>query len=466
MAHRLDPLSALLLDQRQRWQRGDRVTVETYLRQQPALRSNPEGLLDLITNEVLLCEKHGKAPRLDDYLRRFPQLAEELRLLFEVHRTIESGQTDDSLATPGPEDVTPAPTPAADAHPATAGDLIARIRASGVLLQESLAELVGPLADRFAEPRALAGELVKRGWLTPFQVNQLFLDRGRQLVLGPYVLLDRLGEGGMGRVFKARDKRLGRVVALKVIRKERLADPDAVRRFRTEVQAVARLTHPNIVHAYDADQAGDAHFLVMEFVAGVDLARLVKERGPLPARDACEYVRQAALGLQHAFEQGLVHRDVKPQNLLLSAAGGVVKVLDLGLARLRREEGSDSNTALTGEGGVVGTPDYMAPEQFEDAHEVDVRADLYSLGCTLYFLLAGRAPFAGGPLAQKIRKHQQAEPGALESLRQDLLPGVSAVVGKLMAKRQEDRYQTPAEAAAALASVLAGERPEVSASPA
>ena len=201
----------------------------------------------------------------------------------------------------------------------------------------------------------------------------------------------------MGEVFKARHPKLGRVVALKLIRKERLDNPAAVRRFHREVQAAAQLEHPHIVRAYDADEAGDLHYFVMEYVEGTDLARLVKRDGPLTVDRACDYVRQAALGLQHAYERGMVHRDIKPANLLLTAKGDVVKVLDMGLARLDRpEKDAGASSTLTQEGAVMGTPDYIAPEQARDSHTVDIRADLYSLGCTLYFLLAGRVPFPGG----------------------------------------------------------------------
>jgi formylglycine-generating enzyme required for sulfatase activity len=196
----------------------------------------------------------------------------------------------------------------------------------------------------------------------------------------------------------------------------------------------------------------------MEYVEGIDLRKLVKEQGPLPVAVACEYVRQAALGLQHAFEHGLVHRDVKPSNLLLqktppgqAGAGPVVKVLDLGLARLEPGGDGDSSSTLTESGAVMGTPDYLAPEQARRSHEVDVRADLYSLGCTLYFLLTGKVPFPGGTLAEKIAHHLMDEPEPVEQLRPEVPPGIAAVVRKLMAKKPDQRYRTPAEVAAVLA---------------
>ncbi len=321
---------------------------------------------------------------------------------------------------------------------------------SGPLLKPAQAEELAQLQARCPDPRALARELIQRGWLTPFQVNQILQGRAADLVLGPYVLLERLGEGGMGAVFKARHSLMNRLVAIKVIRKERLGAPDAVRRFYREVQAVGQLSHPNIVIAYDAAQVGDTHLFAMEYVEGMDLAKLVRQKGMLPVGEACEYIRQAALGLQHAHEHGLVHRDIKPANLLVTARGGMVKVLDMGLARLQ-EGGDDERTQLTQEGSVMGTPDFIAPEQAMDSHKVDIRSDIYSLGCSLYFLLSRRVPFPGDTLTQKLIKHQLHEPPPIEQFRPDLPPALVAVVRKMMAKRPADRYQTPAEAAGALA---------------
>jgi serine/threonine protein kinase len=304
------------------------------------------------------------------------------------------------------------------------------------------------------EPRALAAELIRRGWLTPYQANQVLNGLARDLLLGSYVLLERLGEGGMGAVFKARNWKLGRVVALKLIRKDRLANEAAVRRFRREIQAAAQLRHPNIVHAYDADEVNGTHFFVMEYVVGRDLARIVKAQGPLPLAAACDCVRQAALGLQHAHERGLVHRDIKPANLLLTERG-VVKILDMGLAQMSGSAADEGTSTLTEEGMVMGTLDYIAPEQAANSHTVDIRADLYSLGCTFYHLLAGRAPFPPCSPAEKLFKHRYEKPAPLEQWCSDVPPWVAAVVARLMAKLPSDRYQTPAELAAVLASGVA-----------
>lgn len=262
-----------------------------------------------------------------------------------------------------------------------------------------------------------------------------------------YRVIGLLGVGGMGSVYQAEHRMMERPVALKVISRSLVDDADAVARFQREVKSAARLAHPNIVAAYDAEQAGDVHFLVMEYVEGVSLDKLVAERGPLPAGEACEYIRQAAWGLQHAFERGTVHRDIKPHNLMRTPQGQI-KVLDFGLARFASDRRSDGS--LTKAGTVMGTPDYIAPEQANDARTADIRADIYALGCTLYQLLAGRVPFPQGSLLQKLMAHAEQEPASLSLLRPDLPDGLSQVVARMMAKAPAWRYQTPAEVAEAL----------------
>jgi serine/threonine protein kinase len=331
-----------------------------------------------------------------------------------------------------------------------------------LLRPPQLEELNRSLAE-VSDPRSLAKELIQRGWLTPYQVNQLFQGRGPDLTLTPYIILDRLGEGGAGQVFKARHAALQRVVALKLIRHELLNDAEVVGRFYREVQVLSQLSHPNVVHAYDAGPAGITHFLVMEYLEGNDLAQMVGKSGPLSVDRACDYVSQAAAGLQHAFERGLVHRDIKPSNLFLVPGGvgteyrwGQVKLLDLGLARLRPAADSATTAPLTEIGAsTMGTIDYMAPEQALDFHAVDIRADVYSLGCTLHFLLTGQPPFLGGTMAQKLMRHQQAPPPDVTKLRPDVPPHVAMALQKMIAKRPEDRFQTPAEVTAALASPVA-----------
>ena len=279
--------------------------------------------------------------------------------------------------------------------------------------------------------------------------------------LGQYQLLEKLGSGGMGTVYKARHTKLKRLVAIKVLPSDRVANESAVARFHREMEAVATLDHPNIVRAYDAGEEAGTHFLVMEFVDGIDLSHLVKLRGPLPVADACELIRQAAVGLQHAHEHGLVHRDIKPSNLMLStplapsagrgAGGEGVKVLDLGLARLQSNQ--PPGEELTGSGQTMGTIDYMAPEQASDTHTVDIRADIYSLGCTLYHLLAGHPPFHGPRLDSPIKKmmaHAQSPIPSIRATRPDVPDGLVAVLDRMLAKSPADRFQTPADVARAL----------------
>jgi eukaryotic-like serine/threonine-protein kinase len=251
----------------------------------------------------------------------------------------------------------------------------------------------------------------------------------------------------MGEVFRARHTRLDREVALKVMRKEKLAKPDAVKRFHREIRAAATLRHENVVMAYDADQAGDIHFFAMEFVDGTTLDDMVKDKGPLPVAEACEFVRQAALGLQHAFEKGLTHRDVKPANLLVDKAG-VVKISDLGLVLIEDPESAEAASRLTKEGLTVGTPDFVAPEQARNPRAADVRADIYSLGCTLYYLLTGEVPFPGGTPTEKMLRHARESIPA--PTRPDVPPSLRAVVATMTARKPEQRYQTPAAVASAL----------------
>jgi WD40 repeat protein len=262
-----------------------------------------------------------------------------------------------------------------------------------------------------------------------------------------YRVVRLLGAGGMGAVYQAEHRVMQRLVALKVIKRAYTANAAALDRFRREVRAAARLSHPNIVTTYDAEDAGEAHFLVMEYVEGTDLGRLVQERGRLPVDRACEYVRQAALGLQHAFEQGMVHRDLKPHNLMLTPDGRV-KILDFGLACFASEAASAAG--VTGTGLVLGTVDYIAPEQADDSHEADIRSDIYSLGCTLYHLLAGQPPFPTGTPLQKVMAHVEKNPQPLTELRPDVPEELMLVLERMMAKKPKDRYQTPAEVAFAL----------------
>jgi serine/threonine protein kinase len=264
--------------------------------------------------------------------------------------------------------------------------------------------------------------------------------------LGNYTVLAKLGEGGMGMVLKARHRRMDRVVALKVLNREATQSPAAVSRFHQEVKAAARLVHPNIVTAYDADEAAGIHFLVMEYVDGMALAEVVGRNGPLPVRDAVNYILQAARGLQYAHSEGVVHRDIKPGNLLLDKRG-IVKIMDMGLARMDDAEaviGGAQNAyeSLTKVGQVLGTLDYMSPEQAEDARKVDHRADIYSLGCTFYRLLTGRPPYRGDTVVNKILAHRNHPIPSLTTARKGVSSELDAVFHRMVAKKPDDRYSS------------------------
>jgi serine/threonine protein kinase/WD40 repeat protein len=272
-----------------------------------------------------------------------------------------------------------------------------------------------------------------------------------------YEVLRELGRGGMGVVYLARNKLMDRPEVLKVVHKQFLDHPGAAERFLREIRSAAKLNHPNIVTAHSALRIGDLLVFAMEYVEGETLAQFVHAYGRLPAANACYYGQQVALGLQHAFEKGMVHRDIKPQNLILAREGKkhVVKILDFGLAKATRE-GEEADSGLTGSGAMMGTPDYIAPEQTLDAARADIRADIYSLGCTLYFLLAGRPPFKGNSQFELLLAHRSASATPLGQVRPDVPASLEAVVAKMMAKEPAKRYQKPIEVAQALAPFVKG----------
>ncbi|HVX15859.1 MAG TPA: serine/threonine-protein kinase [Pirellulales bacterium] len=335
----------------------------------------------------------------------------------------------------------------------TATDFYEQLQSSGLLTAEELADLHDEIrANRSLSANRLADTLIERGLITLWQARQMLTGR-HAFFVGKYKLLDRLGTGGMGTVFKAHHAMTDRVVALKLVNKSLLANAPAVARFRTEVRLICSLNHPNIITAYDADSVGDMHFLVMEFGQGRDLRSWLKEFGPLPVDWACDCIRQAALALDHAHQRGLVHRDIKPENILVEGADPTtppkIKLLDMGLARLMNEEPAE-DAELAGKGKLMGTPDYISPEQATHAANADIRSDIYSLGATFFKILTDEVPFDGGDVRQRLMSRLLGDAPRVSSRRDDVYEEVDNIVARMLAREPDDRYQTPAELAEAL----------------
>jgi len=331
------------------------------------------------------------------------------------------------------------------------------------LLSASQLRRVEEAAGRGSHPpERVVGRLVEKGWATKFQADALLAGKPETLVVGPYLLLDVLGEGGMGRVYKARHVRLGRIDAVKVIRADKLASRTLARRFAREIRLTASLEHPHIVRALDAGEAGGRLYLATEFIDGQDLATTVFRAGPLTPADACLAAYQACLALQYVCDRGLVHRDVKPSNLMRERATRAVKLMDLGLSGVRAGDGAASMAGgmLTTDGVMLGTPDFMPPEQARNPHGADIRADLYGLGATLFFLLSGRPPFTGSAVDKLMAHANQPVPPVLTPVG-PAPPPLAALVTRLMAKKPDDRYPTPAAVAEALLALRPGARSEV-----
>jgi serine/threonine protein kinase len=330
----------------------------------------------------------------------------------------------------------------------TLPDFLSHLEDSNLLTDEQLAAVDG---GTDGSPTELAKQLVADGLLPRWQAQMLLSGRDR-FFLGKYKLLDHIGQGGMGAVLKAEQQPIGRVVAIKVMAEKLVEDVDALARFRREIQAAAALNHANIVAVFDADASHGMHFLVMELLEGEDLAAVAKRRGKLSIGEAAEYIRQAAEGLQHAHERGMVHRDIKPSNLLLtwSSKRPVVKVLDMGLARFTSESDGSSHRTQTGQ--IMGTPDYISPEQSRDTKHADIRSDIFSLGCSLFRLVAGRVPFEGGNAVKKIMARTLDEAPLLSSVLPDVPSEFETVVAKMLTRDPAERYQTPGEVVEALQS--------------
>jgi len=295
----------------------------------------------------------------------------------------------------------------------------------------------------------LADYLIAANLITAWQCKKLLSRKYKGFFLGKYKLLGHIGVGGMRSVYLAEHTLMKRLRAIKVLPRNRIDDSSYLERFYREAQATAALDHPNIVRAYDIDNAGNTHYLVMEYVAGRDLMTIVKEEGSLGFVESAQFILQAARGLEHAHSVGLIHRDVKPANLLVEESGHV-KILDMGLALMNNDDSELAGLTDKHNEKVLGTADYLAPEQALNSHDIDARADIYGLGCTMYYALTGHPPFPDGSLAQRIALHQSTMPPAIRNVRADCPDALTAICFKMLQKKVENRYQSAKQVVVAL----------------
>jgi serine/threonine-protein kinase len=342
----------------------------------------------------------------------------------------------------------------------SANSFLKLVEKSGIVEPENLKPAIASAKDKAQQTgnpitaTSMADHLIDCGLITKWQSEKFLAGKYKGFFLGKFKLLGHLGSGGMSSVYLARHKISNQLRAIKVLPRKKVADKSYLDRFYLEARIAASLNDPNVVRIYDICDEGGVHFMVMEYVKGEDLLELVNRTGPLKFADAARYVIEACEGLKHAHEKELVHRDIKPANLLLNEQQDV-KILDLGLALVNQDD-SESLTVLYNE-KVMGTADYLSPEQAVNSHGVDLRADIYSLGCTMYFLLVGHPPFPKGTLAQRIAAHQTKSPVPLDSLRADVPPLLQDIIETMMRKDPDERLQTCEEVQASLQHFLTSE---------
>ena len=328
---------------------------------------------------------------------------------------------------------------------------LAQLLDSELMSHQEVSDYMGtfPAEKMPVDGESLAGELVRDRRLTKYQARTIYRGNRRPLRYGDYVVVEKIGQGGMGKVFKAIHHQSGQPAAIKVLRSDAVASVESVKRFQQEVRVAAQLDHPNIVKMYEAGQVADVHYLVIEFVDGPSLASLLQDRGPLPVRDTLNYIIQTARGLQHAHSKRMIHRDIKPSNLLVGP-GEIVKILDMGLARIDEPHSNEPISAtlaerLTRRGAVMGTADYMSPEQARDTSSADQRADIYSLGCTLFRLLAGKPVYEAESMMLTIMAHSESDIPSLSDSPFEIPGRLNEVFRRMVAKHPQDRLQSMAE---------------------
>jgi serine/threonine-protein kinase len=333
-------------------------------------------------------------------------------------------------------------------------EFLAAIEKSSILTEAQMRAVWARFAHGVdtLESSAIAEALVREGLLSGFQARRLLVGNSHGFVCGRYTIIDKIGEGAMGQVYQARHRLMDRIVALKMISPNQKGIAKVVSRFFREMKIVGRLNHPNVVRAFDADQFENAPFIVMEYLEGEDFGRLLRRRGTLPAEEVVGYMAQASWGLAHAHEQGIIHRDIKPTNLFLETTG-VVKVLDLGLGAFVQVFDDPARARDPDEQGLAGTADYMAPEQLT-GQPVDVRMDLFSLGCTLYFALAGVPPFPGPTKIDRLFKRVSERHVPITDVRPNLPYGLVSVLDRMLATNPDDRFNSAAELAEALEALI------------
>lgn len=334
----------------------------------------------------------------------------------------------------------------------TVPQLVDLVKRSGLIDDERLTQALSDVdLASVNDSGIVASILTKAGLLTEWQSEKLLQGRHKGFYLGKYKLLNHIGTGGMGAVYLAEHRVMRHRVAIKLLPTHLASQSSYLERFHQEARASARLNHPNMVRASDVDHDENIHYLVMEYVEGADLQAIVSRSGPLPYRMAADYTRQASEGLAYAHRSGLIHRDIKPANLLVDKTG-TLKILDMGLARFSDE--TQGSLTVAYDQKMIGTVDYLAPEQALNSHNVDARVDIYSLGCTLYFMLTGDAPFPEGTISQRLLQHQTADPTDIRKTRPDAPEALIRICRKMMAKAASDRYQSADDVALALAEWL------------